>query len=168
LQCQNLRLAFTFNRIGNASFPSSDRIRHDEASSPRNGVFCFFTAGALAQSPTVQFASATYYTTGTPHEATVVVTFLGDRFTNSSTIEVGYHTGGGTATEDVDYTAASGTLTFPAGVNSQSFTVPILANPLATGAVTVLVHLTDTVNAGDGPIRNATLTIWDSPPRLAE
>ena len=42
---------------------------------------------------------------------------------------VTYATGGGTATEGVDYVPVSGTLTFAAGVAAKAFAVPIVAEP---------------------------------------
>ena len=54
---------------------------------------------------------------------------------------VAYATSDGTATADVDYTAASGTLTFTAGETEKTVSVPVLNDALDEGSETVTLTL---------------------------
>ena len=56
---------------------------------------------------------------------------------------VAYATSDGTATADVDYTAASGTLTFTAGETEKTVSVPVLNDALDEGSETVTLTLSD-------------------------
>jgi VCBS repeat-containing protein len=62
-------------------------------------------------------------------------------------ISVAYATGGGTATAVSDYTAASGTLNFAAGVTSQTITVTIANDTVAEPGETLYVNLSTPTNA---------------------
>lgn len=76
----------------------------------------------------------------------------------SVTVDVATETG--TATDGTDYEGATGTLTFPAGTTSQTFSVPVLADLVDESDETVPVVLSAPEGAviGDGA---ATLTITD-------
>ncbi len=63
-------------------------------------------------------------------------------------VTVEYETSGGTAVEDTDYTATSGTLTFSAGATRQTFAVPITGDTLDEDDETFTVTLMNAVNAG--------------------
>ncbi|CAN5569549.1 hypothetical protein BH10CHL1_BH10CHL1_40060 [soil metagenome] len=77
-------------------------------------------------------------------------------------ITVAYATHDGTATVDQDYLSASGILTFANGVESQDFTVPILADRLVEGNESIGLTLTDpTGGAILGIPYTATLVILD-------
>ena len=65
----------------------------------------------------------------------------------SSSVTVAYATGGGTATAGTDYQARSGTLTFAAGVRTQTFTVTIVGDTLKEPNETILVTLSNAANA---------------------
>jgi len=79
---------------------------------------------------------------------------------------VDYATSNGTATAGQDYTAASGTLIFPNGITSQTFSVPILSDPLDENDETVTLTLTNPAGSGSlGSQSTATLTIGDDDPR---
>ena len=76
-------------------------------------------------------------------------------------VSVHYATANGTATAGSDYTAVSGTLSFPAGVTSTSFSVDILDDTLFEENETVLLLLSQiTPNVFLGS--NAVLTIIDN------
>jgi glucose/arabinose dehydrogenase len=78
-------------------------------------------------------------------------------------VTVQYATGGGTAAAGADYTAASGTVTFPPGFASRTVNVPILNDALDEADETFNVTLSSPVNAtlGDG---QAVGTITDDDP----
>ncbi|MEY3849630.1 MAG: hypothetical protein RJA38_71, partial [Bacteroidota bacterium] len=64
----------------------------------------------------------------------------------SSIVTVNYTTSNGTALSGLDYTAATGSLTFPVGSVSQTFTIPITNDLLVESSETFTVTLTDPVN----------------------
>jgi hypothetical protein len=66
---------------------------------------------------------------------------------SAQTITMNYSTADGTATAGVDYTAASGTLTFTPGQTSKTITVVVRGDNLDENTETFLVNLTDLVNA---------------------
>ena len=63
------------------------------------------------------------------------------------TVTVSYATADGTATAGADYTAVSGTLTFPAGVATQTINVPVLGDTLNEGNESFTVTVSAPVNA---------------------
>ena len=65
----------------------------------------------------------------------------------SSTVTVAYSTAGGTATAGSDYQAKTGTLTFVAGVRTQTFTVTVVGDKLNEPNETILVTLSNATNA---------------------
>jgi len=79
-------------------------------------------------------------------------------------VSVDYATSDGTAVEDSDYTAASGTLTFTLGDPlEKTFTVPIINDTVQEPDETVNLALSNPVNAALGvPDDTATLTIQDN------
>lgn len=73
-------------------------------------------------------------------------------------VSVDYATSDDTATAGQDYTAVSGTLTFPVGQSSTSFTVPIFQDSMLEGDETVLLTLNNPIMSP----QTAELTIHDS------
>jgi hypothetical protein len=79
-------------------------------------------------------------------------------------VQVDYATGDGTATAGSDYTAMSGTLTFNAGVTSQTFSVPILRDNLVEGDETFFVTLSNPTGGATIDAANpAVETIYETP-----
>ncbi len=78
------------------------------------------------------------------------------------TVTVDYATADGSATVDVDYTAITGTLAFPANTLTQSFSVTTLDDAIEEGAETVLLTLSAPVSVTLGALAQATLTIRDN------
>ena len=76
-------------------------------------------------------------------------------------VTVTYATADGTAVAGVDYVPSSGTLTIPAGAMSQTFTVETIDNGDNDDERTVVLTLSDPVNAELGSPNPATLTIAD-------
>jgi large repetitive protein len=76
------------------------------------------------------------------------------------TTTVAYTTADGTATAGSDYVATSGTLTFAPGVTTQSISVPVIGDGVYEGTETLVVTLSNPVNAilartqGTGTIAN--------------
>jgi hypothetical protein len=78
--------------------------------------------------------------------------------------QVDFATSDGTAKAGSDYTATSGTLTFPSGQASASFSVPLLPDHDVTGAETFFVTLSNPVgNAVISGKNPATMTIIETP-----
>jgi uncharacterized repeat protein (TIGR01451 family) len=81
----------------------------------------------------------------------------------ASGVTVAYATSDGTATAGADYTATSGTLTFAAGVTSQTVNVPVLEDALAEGDETFSVTLSAPGGGGTlGVPSTATVTIVEN------
>jgi len=125
--------------------------------------------------PTVSFASAGFTVRESTPSVVITVRRLG---TATIPFLVDFAAGpGGTAVPGVNYSARSGTLAFPAGVLSRTFTVPILNDSAATGALTVDLALSNprcptpapagVCGASLGSQSTAVLTIRDSQPILA-
>lgn len=90
--------------------------------------------------------------------ATITVELSGP---SGRSIAVDYATSNGTATAGSDYTAASGTLDFGAGETSMTFTVDILNDAVAEADETVILTLSNALDATIGTPNPATLTIVD-------
>lgn len=78
---------------------------------------------STAKPGTLQFSADNYSVSEDDGTATITVTRTGG---SAGAVTVAYATSNNSAQAGIDYTTASGTLTFPAGVTSQTFTVPIL------------------------------------------
>jgi len=108
--------------------------------------------------PLVQLSRASYTVSEAGGAAVITVSLTS---ASTSPVTVQYATSNGTATAGQDYTSASGTLTFPAGQLTQTFTVPILQDNGYEGNETVNLTLSVPVNATIGAQANAVLTIID-------
>lgn len=86
---------------------------------------------------------------------------LATRTASSGAVSVVYATSNGTATAGSDYTAKTGTLSFAAGVSSQTFTIPITNDTLSEANETITLILSNPTDATLGTPANATLTILD-------
>ena len=111
---------------------------------------------------TVQFQMAGYVVSEGVGMATIVATRTGG---SGGYFTVNYATADGTGLAGSAYQPAMGTLTFLAGEDAQTFTVPVLDNGQPEGDVTVLLGLSDPV----GPISlgapsSAVLTILGNQP----
>ncbi|NJD59811.1 MAG: hypothetical protein C3F13_18385 [Anaerolineales bacterium] len=106
----------------------------------------------------ISFSSASYTIGESDTTATITVTLTSPRLV---TIQVDFATSDGTATAGTDYTAASGTLTFPAGETSKVFTVTILSDDKHESTETINITLSSPINAILGSPSSAVLTILD-------
>ncbi len=111
--------------------------------------------------PVVQFSSASYSVDEAAGLAVITVTAnpAPGRFA-----QVGYTSGGGTATPGSDYTPVSGWLDFGPGEDTLTFTVPILDDTLDELDETVALSLTGAASATLGTPYTATLTLLDDDP----
>ncbi|MCB9098783.1 MAG: right-handed parallel beta-helix repeat-containing protein [Anaerolineales bacterium] len=114
--------------------------------------------------PTIDFETVDFSVDETAGTATITVTLSAASEISASVV---YTTSDGTASSASDYSAVTNTLTFNPGVISTTFTVPITDDSIYEGDETVLLWLSNAVNAviGSGA---ATLTIIDNeePPEL--
>ncbi|WP_143867261.1 DUF4347 domain-containing protein, partial [Nostoc linckia] len=83
---------------------------------------------------------------------------------SSDVITVDYNTSNDTAIANVDYTPATGTLTFNPGVTTQTIAIPILNDFVAESSDRFFVNLTNSINATIAdPQANGTITDNDTP-----
>jgi hypothetical protein len=81
---------------------------------------------------------------------------------SSQSISVQYVTSNGTATSGSDYTSTTGTLTFNAGVTTQTVTIPILNDSVTEADETFTLTLSNPTNALLGSTASVTTTITDT------
>ncbi|HEY9051943.1 MAG TPA: Calx-beta domain-containing protein [Gammaproteobacteria bacterium] len=109
-----------------------------------------------------QFSSSSYSIAENAGTATVTVSRING---SAGTATVDYSTSDGSATAASDYGAASGTLSFAAGVLSQTFTVNILDDTTYEGNETLNLNLSNpTGGAALGSPNSAVLTITENDP----
>jgi hypothetical protein len=107
---------------------------------------------------TVRFLSPTFIVDEDAASARITVVRGGP---TAGTVTVEYATSNGTATAPIDYTAASGRLTFGPGVVTRTITVPLQDDTIAEGDETVVITLSTAVGASIAPPTSALLTIKD-------
>jgi uncharacterized delta-60 repeat protein len=111
--------------------------------------------------PEFAIASNTINTSNTAGSVAVEVNRTG---ATTGSVSVSYVTSDGTATAGMDYTAASGTLTWlPSDSDSKTITIPITNNGLSTGSRTFSVMLTGQTD-GSLSSPNTVVTIQDNAP----
>ena len=101
-------------------------------------------------------------TEGNGGSANVTFTVTASPVNSSQTVTVNYATANGTATTaDSDYVAASGTLTFPPSVGTQTFTVPVIGDTAVEPNETFLVNLSNATNATIGDTQGVATILND-------
>ncbi|HEY5908214.1 MAG TPA: Calx-beta domain-containing protein [Vicinamibacteria bacterium] len=108
----------------------------------------------------VQFLAPTYSVSEAATEADIVVKRTGSL---ALALDVSYLASDGTGLTGADYLAASGTLSFPPGVASRSFAVPLVEDDVFRGPRTVNLGLSGP-SVGDLGTSQAELTIKDDDP----
>ena len=124
-----------------------------------NDVFASGSVGFLAAS------SSTLENSGTFNVPVRVITG-----TPTNDITVNYRVSGGTATGGgVDYTLASGTLTFNPGATTQNIAVTIINDTLDEADETIQITLSNPINAtlGANTVHTYTINDDDPPPSVA-
>jgi hypothetical protein len=112
--------------------------------------------------PVLQFSAASYSATETGARATITVKRSGS-LTGTVTVDFGVFDG--TATSPADYTATPGTLTFPSGTPTRTFTVNIVNDSLSERDETILLGLSaPTGGAILGTLNTALVSIRDNDP----
>jgi len=109
--------------------------------------------------PTVSLSDVAYRVSETAGQAAITVTLSHQ---SVETITVDLVTADGTATSGVDYGAVSTTLTFAPGETMQVVYISIYDDDILEGDETVLISLTNAVNALMPRPADATLTIVDN------
>ncbi|MFN2129772.1 MAG: Calx-beta domain-containing protein, partial [Anaerolineae bacterium] len=110
----------------------------------------------------VQFSAATYDVNEGAGSATITATL---DMASAVVVTVDYTASGGTATAGSDYVVASGTLTFPVGVTTQTFSVTVVDDDVDEVAQeTVNLALSNPGNAELGTPTSAVLRIQDNDP----
>ncbi|HNT75904.1 MAG TPA: Ig-like domain-containing protein [Anaerolineae bacterium] len=131
------------------------------ATNPAN-VLTATTIVTINDMPRVYFNTAAYSVAENAGAATITVTL---QDVAAVTVTVDYATGTGTATADVDYVAASGTLTFAPGSTEATFQVSINDDLLDENDEIVPLTLSNpSAPALLGTPATATLTILDNDP----
>jgi hypothetical protein len=97
------------------------------------------------QSPTLSVSDSAIYKPQSGTTKVTVSVVLSSAIPN--TVTVGYSTSNGSATAGIDYTAASGTLTFAPDKTSESISISIDGNTLPTGDRYFYVNLASPTNA---------------------
>lgn len=108
---------------------------------------------------TITFTRADYFVSEDATNAVISVIR-----TNGSVglVTVQYETSAGSAAAGADYQNRSGTLSFPGGVTSNAFLVPIINDSLVEDDETVNLRLFSVTGGGRFGLTNATLTIVDN------
>ena len=109
--------------------------------------------------PEVAFSVASFSVSEAGPDAVITVSRTGN---TSGSVTVEYATADGTAAAGVDYTAASGTLIFADGEDTQTFTVAILEDGLIEANETIDLSLSAPNGANLGGVSDAVLTINDN------
>ena len=128
-----------------------------------SGVFSLdnvapYGGGSSSIVPRVSFSTANYAVNEADGPATITVNL---DVAAAVEVTVDYATSDGSAVAGVDYTAASGTLTFAAGETSATFTVDLQDNPGYNESKTVNLELSNPSEATLGTVDTAVLTILD-------
>jgi len=139
------------------------RIITGTANGP-HGTSEFSAANVVVVTPPVlQFSSPTYSVAEGGGSALITVTRSGE---TNSLVTVQYSTSPGTASPSADYVPVVGTLSFAAGVTSQTFSVPITGDNIDEPNETLTLSLSNPGSATLG-LSSATLTINDDDPSPA-
>jgi|GEM_PF-1017343 len=123
--------------------------------------FAVANTNVVSSSPSVQFDASTYRVSEGAGTAIVTVTLSAPAITTMTMVSYASLLTG-TATAGVDYTAVNGTVFFGIGQTAAIFTVPILEDALSESDETVLLALSNPVNATLGSPTAAVLTIVDN------
>jgi len=158
----------TFNvPIVNDALDEADETVNLALSSPQNATLgtpddvALLTILDNDNPPTVQFSASGFSVGEASSTATITATLSAP---SGLTVTVGYSTSDFTALAPSDYGAASGTLTFPAGQTTQTFTVPIVNDALNEADESVNLTMSSPNNATLGANSSAALTILDNDP----
>ena len=140
---------------------------HNSGSTANGGVTAstpasfIITVTPTDQPATVAFANLDTQVFKTSGYAVVEVNLSGSI---TAPVSVNYATSNGPAIAGTDYVSTSGTLNFPVGVTTESFTVQVLNDGVQTGSLRIQLTLSDPVNAVLGAQSQAVVTIQDTFP----
>ncbi len=150
---------FTVGIVNDATVEASETVRLT-LSGPTGAILGTPNTATLTildnEPAQLRFSSATYSANETSLKATITVSRIGS-LTGTSSVK--YATANGTAMAGADYTAATGTVSFTAGINSKTFNVPIINDTTREGNETVNLALSAPVGATLAAPSSAALTI---------
>ena len=126
--------------------------------SPKNAVLTIVATGP----PLLQFSAADYHVHEHVGRATVTVIRFGD---SSGAASVDYATSDGTAQNGIDYLGTSGTLAFPSGAESASFSFQFVQFRSFQSNKTVIAALSNPLGASLGTQVTAVVTIVNDRPQ---
>jgi hypothetical protein len=129
----------------------------------RNGNRDILFSSIPVLGPMVGFNSPTHTVGEGDGSATITVSLCA---VSALTVTVNFATSDGTALAGSDYMTASGTLTYTPGITSHTFLVPIYDDTLDETDETILLTLSDPINAVITSTNPVTLTILDDEWRL--
>ena len=113
----------------------------------------------------LQFAQASFSADDTDTVATITVVRIG---ATNVAVAVNFSTSDGSARNGIDYTMATGTVTFADGVVTNTFTIPIVAHPPGTLETNQTVNVTLTTPTGGAtlgsPINAQLIIVATGPP----
>ena len=136
-------------RVTDDAVPLGDKTLSLQLTNPTGGTVLGAQDSALLiitdNEVTLQFSAATYSVLEDQTNAVITITRFGS---GGGTVGVNFSASAGSATAGTDFTVASGTLSFTAGVTNMSITVPLLDDILSETNETV--SLTLSVPTGGG------------------
>ncbi|MDX1950577.1 MAG: Calx-beta domain-containing protein [Verrucomicrobiota bacterium] len=137
-------------------------------SNPTNTLIASFTNSVVTiQEDDASIELSTNAITVLESATNVVITLVRTGGTNTS-MTVDYSTADGSATNALDYTSTSGTLTFNAGESRKTVNVPLLTDTLIDGDETFSFGITNAAGGAVlGSITNVTVTIRDNDSEFA-
>jgi hypothetical protein len=141
------------------TIPSDTQADNDNTATTEQRLATISLSAPLFQ-PGLSFASASYSTTEAAGTVPITVTLSP---TSTQPVSVVLRTADGTA-DAADYVAISQTVTFAAGQAASFVPIHVLTDTLAEPDETVILSLSQPVNAQLATPFTATLTIRDSPP----
>jgi hypothetical protein len=151
---------YTTGRTESSNLPTSEGA-YDRSYNNNIDAFVVWLriGGAPTFTPTVDFGTFPYNVDEGGGPATITITLSA---ASSSVVTVNYATSDDTAVAGQDYTATSGTLTFTPGLTKTTFTVAINDDALDEVDETLILTLSNAINANIGDNNPATLTITDN------
>lgn len=155
--------------IGDAVFEAAESFAVNLSGAVNATITDAQGTGTILNDDAVPSLTITDVTVAEGNAGTAIATLTVTASASSSqTMTVNYATANGTASAGADYVAASGTLTFAAGVTSQSINVTVNGDALNEAAETVLVNLSAAINASIAGAQGvATITDDDPVPSIA-
>ena len=151
--------------VNDDDLDETNEVLHISLSNPSNGAALGVRDSATVvitdndTAGVVAFSAVSYTVNETGNEATITLKRTGGA---AGGVTVDYEAAAGSAEEELDFGATSGTVEFGADQSEATFTVPVFDDSLPEGNETLTLSISNaTGGARLGAITNATLTIVD-------